>query len=168
MKSLVTALWLLVSPPAQASECFKDCVTSAEGVELIQFFEGFNPFIYKDVGGLNTIGYGHLIVPGEKFVEPLLGDAATDLLRADLKRTERGLRNQLKIPIYQHRFDALVSFAFNVGVTACLTSSPWRYALAGRHSEVPDRLGLWINVQGKPVRGLIVRRAAEGKRYSHQ
>lgn len=164
--ALVLGLAMLAIKPAAANECFKSCVTSPEGIKLIQFFEGFSPFIYKDVGGLPTIGYGHLIVDGEHFEQPLLGDAAVALLQADLKRTERGLNGDLRRPITQPRFDAMVSFAFNVGVGACIGSSPWRYTHAGRYAEVPGRLMLWVNVNGQPSRGLKTRRAAEGRLYS--
>lgn len=165
--ALALALIMLVAKPVgAANECFKTCVTSPDGVTLVQFFEGFSPFVYKDVGGLDTIGYGHLVLAGERIPEPLLGDAATNLLQADLKRTERGLNAGLGRPITQPRFDALSSFAFNVGVGNCVGSSPWRYTNAGRYQEVPDRLMLWVNVDGKPNRGLKVRRTAEGKLYS--
>lgn len=173
MKRLETALVLAAAlillgakPVTAADECFNPCVTSSAGVDTIKLFEGFSPFVYKDSGGLDTIGYGHLVLKHERISEPLLGDAAVALLRADLHRTESGLNSALRRAIRQHRFDALSSFAFNIGVKACLSSSPWRYMEAGRHSEVPARLNLWVNVNGKPVRGLVVRRSAEGKLYA--
>lgn len=166
--SALASVMLLASHPASArpSECFNPCTTSADGVALVQLFEGFSPFIYKDTGGRATVGYGHLVLPHERIPEPLLGDAATSLLRADLNRTEKGLNKGLKRPLRQNRFDALLSFAYNVGVAACLGSSPWRYMLVGRHAEVPARLLLWVNVNGKPSKTIKVRRIAEGKHYS--
>lgn len=165
--ALTLALTVLaVKPVGAVNECFKNCVTSSEGVALIQFFEGFNPFVYKDVGGMDTIGYGHLIVPGDHIMQPLLGDDAVALLQTDLRRTERGLNAGLGRPITQPRFDALLSFAFNIGVSNCIRSSPWRYTNIGRYREVPKRLMLWVNVDGKPNRGLKIRRAAEGRLYS--
>jgi len=172
VKKLALALLTLLYTcrPALAAECHQDCVTSPEGVALIQFFEGYSPFTYLDIAGLPTIGYGHLILKGEKFQEPLLGDAATELLKKDLRRTERGLKRGLVRPVRQNRFDALVSFAFNVGVSACLTSSPLRYTNARRYDEVPARLMKWINVtiNGKlqPSKGLIMRRRTEGVLYA--
>lgn len=167
MKLLAIAIMLLVARPAWSqNECANTCTTSPEGVALIQFFEGFSPFIYRDSGGLPTIGYGHLVLPHERINEPLLGNAAVDLLKTDLVRTEKGLNSKLKKPVKQNHFDALTSFAFNIGVGACLKSTAFQYSNAGRHTEVPPRMALWVNVNGKPVQGLKVRRAAEGALYA--
>lgn len=171
MKNWVIAMLLALTPVAAfADECFKNCVTSPEGVKAIQFFEGFSPFRYKDSAGLWTIGYGHLIVPGDRITEPLLGEAATDLLRRDLKRTENGLNSRLTTRLAQHRFDAVSSLGFNIGVTACTGSTLFRYVNAGRHEEVPAQFHRWVNVRvdGKltPNKGLKVRRAAEAKMYA--
>lgn len=170
MKNLVTALILFLTPAAAfAADCHRTCITSPIGVATIQFFEGFSPFVYKDSGGLDTIGYGHLIVEGEQIPQPLLGDAATELLRRDLRRTERGLNLKLTIPQAQHRFDALSSFAFNVGVAACTGSTLFRYTNGGQHEAAAKQFSRWVHVNGKPVRGLKIRRAAEAKIYlSHQ
>lgn len=164
MRNLVIALLLLASP-ALAGDCFHSCVTSPAGVTAIQFFEGFSPFIYKDSGGLDTIGYGHLIVVGETIPQPLLGDAATQLLRRDLERTERGLNLKLKVATPQHSYDALASFAFNVGVAQCTGSTLFKYVNAGDEDAAYRQFPRWVHVKGKPVTGLKVRRAAEAKRY---
>lgn len=168
MKNLVTVLIavLFANPtnPVKANEC-RPCTTSPQGLSLIQFFEGFSPFIYKDSAGLDTIGYGHLIVAGEQIEQPLLGEAANALLRKDLARTEKGVNEALINPLAQNRFDALASFTFNVGVGGFVKSSALREVNAGRHENVPPQLKRWVNVNGKPVRGLILRRAAEADLY---
>lgn len=163
---VIVLLLLALSQPALAqNECYKTCITSPDGITTIQFFEGFSPFVYKDSGGLDTIGYGHLIVAGETIPQPLLGDAATNLLAKDLKRTERGLNLNLKVTTPQHRFDALSSFAFNIGVQKCVNSTLFRYVNIGRDTEAAGQFSRWVNVNGRPVAGLRVRRAAESRKY---
>ena len=157
---VLLTLLALLSPPARA-DCFKTCVTSPDGIATIQFFEGFNPYIYKDVAGFDTIGYGHLVLKNEVIAQPLLGQAAIDLLRYDLRRTERGLNTGLGLPLRQYRFDALSSFAFNVGVPACTGSTLFRFVNQGRFDAAAGQFPRWINAGGKPSKGLIVRRKAE-------
>jgi lysozyme len=51
----------------------------------LKHFEGYSPIVYEDAAGYPTIGFGHLLKPGEKIEEPLLGDAAERLLQDDVK-----------------------------------------------------------------------------------
>lgn len=51
----------------------------------------------------------------EKLTKITTGEAK-DLLRKDLKRTEDGVKKLLNSASTQNQFDALVSFAFNLGV----------------------------------------------------
>lgn len=72
-----------------------------------------------DRPGVWTIGWGHVIKPGEQFDEPLDEDAAYELLWDDAQATRRKcniLFDRRKIRTTQEQFDALVSLAFNVGV----------------------------------------------------
>lgn len=167
MKNWVIALLALATSPAwSANDCFKTCTTSQDGISTIQFFEGFSPFVYKDSAGLDTIGYGHLLLPHERIDEPLLGHAAVALLRSDLTRTEKGLNQALTRRLRTNQFDALSSFAFNVGVGACTRSTLFRYVNAGRHGEVPAQFARWVYAGGKPIAGLKARRAREAKLYA--
>ena len=163
---VLSALLVFLPAAARADECFKTCVTSPDGVAAVQLFEGFSPFVYKDSGGLATIGYGHLIVTGEEIPQPLLGDAAVQLLRKDLKRTERGLNARLDVTLQQHQFDALTSFAFNVGVNACTGSTLFRYVNAERYDDATGQFRRWVYVGQEKVTGLSVRRAAEAKMFA--
>lgn len=91
--------------------------TGEKGIQLICQFEGLKLERYRDAVGLWTIGYGHLILKEEmeKLTKITTGEAK-ELLRKDLKRTEAGVRKLLNQPATQSQFDALVSFAFNLGV----------------------------------------------------
>jgi lysozyme len=68
-------------------------------------------------------------------------------------------------PTTQGQFDALVSFAYNLGLRKALGSTLWRMHMAGDHAGAAGQFGLWIN-KGTPVeKGLRIRRAAEMALY---
>lgn len=173
MKAALIAFWLSLHPaadpsPATDSICSNNCQTSEAGQKFIQQWEGFVPVIYKDVAGLDTIGFGHLVIKGEKFQEPILPDDAAALMRKDLARIERGMHTGLKAALKQQQFDALASFTYNLGVGAFKSSTLLKRVNAGRHDDVPGQLLRWINAGDppKPEKGLINRRKAEGVLYA--
>jgi lysozyme len=91
--------------------------TSRSGVDLIKSLEGLRLTSYLDSVGVPTIGYGHTgpdIALGQKIDH----QHAEVVLRKDLIRFENAVKESVKIELNQHQFDALVSFAFNVGVNA--------------------------------------------------
>lgn len=165
--SLVLALaWLWPSPNLQSAplphQCTRNCTTSQDGLSLISFYEGYSPFIYKDVAGYPTIGNGHLIKPGEHFKEPLMGDDATNLLKSDLRATERGVNHVVSVPLWQHQFDALADFAFNLGV-GTLQRNVGKLINAQKYNEGCERMRLYNKARGKIFAGLTSRRAADAR-----
>jgi lysozyme len=91
--------------------------TSRSGVDLIKSLEGLRLTSYLDSVGVPTIGYGHTgpeVALGQKIDH----QHAEVVLRKDLIRFENAVKESVKIELNQHQFDALVSFAFNVGVNA--------------------------------------------------
>lgn len=151
---------------ADNGKCDNDCKISDTGLALIKFFEGFSPFTYKDAAGYPTIGFGHLIRPGETFDEPLTGPAADKLLRKDVTDAERGVRRSVKVLLFIHQYDAIVSFTFNLGSGALAKSTLLKRINAERHDDVPNQLDKWVYAGGKKLRGLAIRRTAEGVLYS--
>ena len=86
IKQMLLALGILGSPVDHPPEpCLGNCQPSPAAVGVIKHFEGYSPVIYEDAAGYPTIGFGHLIKPGEKIDEPLLGDAAENLFQQDLR-----------------------------------------------------------------------------------
>jgi lysozyme len=133
---------------------------SDAGLALTKSFEGSSLTAYQDVAGIWTIGYGHT---GPSLLEGMkISQADADaLLRADLAEAVRCVRNAITEPITQGQFDAMVDFCFNVGRGNFLQSSLRRKVNLGDHAGAAGQFGLWINAGGKPVDGLIRRRAAE-------
>jgi lysozyme len=92
-------------------------ITSDKGVDLIKSFEGFRNKPYQDIVGKWTVGYGHLMVEGDgtKVGDIISPVTATSLLKSDLKQAENCVNTNVKVPLGQNQFDALVSFVYNLG-----------------------------------------------------
>jgi len=138
-----------------------------DGLRLIKQFEGFEPEIYLDAAGLPTIGYGHLIHPGEHrmFQNGISESAAEALLAKDVWSAERAVLRLIKVPLTDSQFDALVSFTFNLGGGALQRSTLRRKVNREEHAEVPHEFMRWVWAGGRRLRGLIRRREAEAELY---
>jgi len=113
-----------------------------------------------------TIGYGHLIKPGEKFRNGISEAKATELLRADIATAERTVQNNITVPLSQNQFDALVSLAYNIGANNFATSTVVKYINDPNfHSPLYKNLEsawmAWNRSQGKISTGLSNRRKQE-------
>lgn len=135
-----------------------------EGLELIRRFEGFRDTAYLCPGGKWTVGYGHTSDAGQPMVErgtSLSREQAEQVLRTDVERFAAGVRKNIRKPLGDQQFSALVSFAYNVGLSAFRSSSVLKAVNAGAFDTVPRRLQLWVKAQGRVLPGLVKRRAAE-------
>ena len=137
---------------------------SREGVELIKRFEGLELQSYQDVAGIWTVGYGHTgpeVGPGMVITE----GQAEALLIEDLERFERGVSSAVTAPITQTQFDALVSLAYNIGVSGFSRSTAVKRLNKGDVEGAAEAITWWnkatINGRKQPVLGLTRRRAAE-------
>ncbi|MGE4047207.1 MAG: lysozyme [Acetobacteraceae bacterium] len=167
----IRAALLAYEPPPEP--CRKDCRISPVGIRLIQFFEGYSPLPYRDTGNKWTIGYGHLILPGERFDGPLLGEAADRLFLADIAKHEVVVNRVVIVPMHQLTYDAVLSLFFNVGpgrkglkdgIAVLVTGQPstlLRKLNAADYLGACDQFPRWNKVAGKPSRGLTIRRGAE-------
>jgi len=137
------------------------------GLSLIKSFEGFSSVIYQDVGGLPTIGYGHLILPQEKplFKTSITEAEAISLLKKDILLAGRAVTRLINIPLRNNQFDALVSFTFNLGSGTLQRSSLRHKVNREEHEDVPAEFMRWVWAGGKRLPGLIRRRKAEAELY---
>lgn len=136
-------------------------IISGNGIEKIMEWEGYIPHVYNDAAGLPTIGVGHLIQKGEDFSKGITHDQAFALLQKDLKRFESAVNNLVTVPLTQNQYDALVAFAFNIGVGAFKSSTLLKKLNSGDYSAVPEQLMRWTKAGGKQVAGLVNRRKNE-------
>lgn len=146
---------------------------SANGMRLIKEFEGFRSSPYKDAVGVPTIGYGNTYyLDGRKVTlrdKPLTQQEAHDLKMAITNRDfAPAVRKALagsKVAITQNMFDACVSLAYNIGVSAFAKSSVVRQLNAGNKQKAGDAFLMWDKAGGKTLLGLTRRRNAERKLF---
>ena len=166
VKQLLLALGLLGSPVDHPPQpCLGNCKPSPAAVGVIKHFEGYSPITYQDAAGYPTIGFGHLIRPGEKIQEPLLGEAAERLLHQDIAPKAAAVNARVAVPLFQGQFDAVVSWTYNLGEGALKNSTMLKKINAGRHAEVPGQMKRWNLAGGKVLKGLERRRSAEAALY---
>lgn len=138
-----------------------------EGLNLIKRFEGFEPQIYLDAAGLPTIGYGHLLRPGEAemFKNGISEAAGEALLIKDVLLAEQAVLRLIKVPLTNGQFDALVSFTFNLGSGALQRSTLRRKVNREEHEDAPAEFMRWVWAGGRKLKGLVRRREAEAALY---
>ena len=135
--------------------------TGMLGMQLIRNFEGFVDHVYKDAVGYPTIGIGHLIRAGEIFPEKITEVEAYDILAKDLKEAEDAVNKMVKVPLRQNQFDALVSFAFNLGAGNLASSTLLKMVNASDFNNAAGQFVRWNRAGGKVLAGLTRRREAE-------
>lgn len=124
---------------------------------------------YADAVGKLTVGWGHLVLPGEDDLrKEITRGRANELLLLDLARAERGVSVALPgLPLQDHQRGALVSFCFNTGHAALgETMGLGRALREGRYRDVPAEMRRWVKgttPDGRKVTlaGLVERREME-------
>jgi lysozyme len=144
-------------------------VLSPAGVRFIGRWEGFRGNLYNDPLGHCTIGFGHLVHRGNcdgsepaRFKRGITRRRGLKLLRKDIADYEVAINDVVQVALNQQQFDALVSFAYNVGTGAFGTSTLVRKLNQGHYQAVRSELMRWTN-NGLP--GLVSRRRAEGELF---
>ena len=132
-------------------------------VELVKRFEGFVPHIYRCPAGYPSIGYGHVVRPGEEelFKDGITEEEAERLLITDLAKVELKLWPLIKVTIHPWMMDALISFSFNVGLYAFRASTLRRKLNSKDFGDAADEFLRWVYAGGRKLRGLVRRRKAE-------
>lgn len=145
---------------------FTDCTSTSvsdNGINFIENQESFSSVPYRGVDYQNeTIGFGHVIKPGENFTSLTL-DEGNLLLREDLKTYEKSVHDEFKdVPLNQNQYDALVSLCYNLGPNIWskinLTTDIKSYAAADVIQKDFESLD---HVNGAEVAGLKNRRHRE-------
>lgn len=147
--------WLIEKPVgAIAPNC-----TSKAGIDLIKKWEGCRTNSYKCPAGVWTIGYGHTATAKPNML--ISHQQAEELLREDLSKFEAAVIESVKVPLTQNQFDALVSFAYNVGATAFKRSTLLVRANAKQPYAAAKQFRRWVTANGKELPGLVKRREEE-------
>jgi len=142
---------------------------SPRGLSLIKHFESLQTTSYKCPAGVWTIGYGTTRYPDGRRVaanETCTEEQADTYLLFDVAVFELGVDALTRDDITQSQFDALVSFAYNLGTNALRSST-----LLKKVNQNPDDPSIraeflkWVNAGGKKLKGLVARRTAESDLY---
>ncbi|MEM1167930.1 MAG: glycoside hydrolase family protein [Cyanobacteria bacterium P01_H01_bin.35] len=141
-------------------------------LDLIKKWEGLFLNAYLDPVGIPTIGYGTTRYPDGQVVR--LGDRISErnaeaYLRYECSRVAREISGLIRVPVNQNQFDALVSFAYNVGTGAFQGSTLLRKLNQGDYQGAANEFSRWVNgvVNGvfQPLPGLVSRRADEQRLF---
>ena len=115
---------------------------SPQGLQLLIGREGCRLTPYQDSVGVWTDGYGntHGVVPNGP---PITQEKAEEDLARNLEGFEDSINKHVTVPLEQHQFDALCSFAFNVGVHAFETSTLLRRLNQADYAGAADAFDMW-------------------------
>lgn len=153
---------------------------SKKAMEMIKHHEGvrFNP--YRCPAQLWTIGVGHVLYPeqGKLKMEDRLQyplrpeDSRTfskeevdEILAHDLRRFVAGVSRYCPSGLNQGRLDALVSFAFNVGLGTLQRSTLRQKHNRGDYEGAAEEFLKFTKAGGKVLKGLVNRRNDERALY---
>ena len=149
---------------------------SPKAIAMIKHHEGVRQKAYRCPAKLWTIGVGHVLYPeqGKLKLEDRMSvplrpeddrvftmEEVDGILRADLARFERGVAQYCPVPLTQGNFDALVSFAFNVGLGTLQRSTLRQKLLRGDKEGAAQELLKYCMAGGKILKGLQNRRLDE-------
>src|SRR5687768_1612719 len=136
---------------------------SRAAIELIKRFEGYRRKAAQLPDGRWTIGYGHTLTAREG-AEVSEADAEA-LLIYDLIGVAHAVNETVFTPLIQNQFDALVSFAFNIGLDAFRQSQVLRRLNEGQIIQAACAMELWRKAEFQGERividALVRRRSAE-------
>jgi len=134
---------------------------SAAGLVAIAQYEGYRGQAYDDGVGVQTIGFGTTagVQKGDR-IDPV---RALQRLAADAALFERQLALCIHVPLHQHEWDAYVSWAYNVGVSAACKSTLVKKLNRGDYVGACNELLRWNRAGGRVLPGLVKRRQQERK-----
>ncbi len=133
--------------------------TSQTGINLIKRWEGLRTNAYLCPANVWTIGYGHTKGVYRGMIISHL--KAEELLQQDLRIYEEAINRIVKVSLTQNQFDALVSFAFNVGIGALVSSTLLKLLNEGYSKMAAKQFSRWIYAGGRVLPGLVKRRHDE-------
>jgi len=139
------------------------------GIDLIKEFEGDKLKSYQDSVGIWTIGYGSLIMPNGQKVKS--GDIITEqqaeqLFMADIAPRAKSVSDMIKTQINQNQFDALMCFAYNLGIMSLLYSTLLKEVNTNPNNpDIRNQFAKWVYAGKEIIPGLVRRRKAEADLY---
>lgn len=153
---------------------------SDDGAKFIGSWEGFYSQAYEDPyypGNQNwwTIGYGttYAVTP-EAFSNGLNStcteEQAIGWLKDEAQACAQTIKSDLdskSVSLNQNQLDALISFAYNCGANALLSSTLYKNIVAGIRdaNTITSNFQAWSNANGQRSDGLYKRRTSEANLF---
>jgi lysozyme len=140
------------------------------GYNLIKTFEGLNLKPYLCSAGVPTIGYGNTFYTNGIMVTikdaPITQEKANEMLKVIADSFALKVSKIVPNNLTQNQFNALVSFAFNLGVPALSNSTLLRLVkINPNDANIAKQFLRWNIAGGKVVDGLTKRRIKESALY---
>lgn len=135
-----------------------DYNTNHTAVQIIKEEETLQLEAYE-LGGLWLIGYGHLMLEGEK--DTITEAEAEAFLREDLRWCEEAIERYVGVPVTLNEFSAMVAFCYNVGSGKTRGSSIVKRVNREDRPGAANAFLLWNRMNGVVVKALANRRARE-------
>jgi lysozyme len=135
-----------------------------DATDMIKAFESCALTAYKDMVGVWTIGWGHTgdVQEGDSITQ----EEADGLMVSDIKRVAEGVMNLITVDVTKNQFNALVDFAYNLGLGALKRSTLLKWLNGREHvDDIAEQFLRWDFADGKEVAGLERRREAERKLF---
>lgn len=134
-------------------------------MDFIEAWEGCRLTAYKCPAGIWTIGVGHTKDVTEH--DEITYEQSRDLLRRDLELVRHDLAPFINVGVTQGQFIALVSLAFNVGVSYVVHQCP-RLMRALNAGDVEKAAHEFLDIDkahGVRLAGLTRRRQSEARLF---
>lgn len=137
-------------------------VLSAAALIGIVVHEGYSDTAYVPVAGdVPTIGFG--TTGGVKLGDKTTPIKALERALTDVNSFEDALKKCVIVPLHQYEYDAYISLSYNIGSSAFCNSTLVKLLNSGNYEEACKQILRWDKFQGKPLRGLTIRRQSEYK-----
>ena len=142
----------------------------SKGYDLIKEFEGFSDIPYKCSANIPTIGYGNTFYPDGKRVSMLdkqiTKEYADEIFKNVVDNFAFKVSKLIKSKVTQNQFNALVSFAYNVGIGNLEKSTLLKLVnINPNDAMIAKQFLRWNKAKGKELKGLTNRRIKESALY---
>ena len=143
---------------------------NSEGYKLITKHEGLVLKPYLCPAKVPTIGYGNTYYEDGKKVtlldKPITKERAFEMFKEIADRFAKAVSQSVTSDINQNQFNALVSFAYNVGVANFKKSTLLKLVNANPNDpNIKNEFMKWKKANGVVLNGLIKRRNDESNYY---
>ena len=133
---------------------------SAAGLVGLVGYEGYTDRAVIPIpGDVPTIGFG--TTEGVRMGDRITPPAALGRALRDVQKFEGAIKQCVAVPLHQFEYDAYTQLAYNIGAKAFCSSTLVRKLNAGDYAAACAEISRWDKADGRVVRGLTIRRAAE-------